>query len=120
MIVTLGDRVRKFRIAAELTQDELRAALAKNNVILNDTAISKIENGNRKVSVEELFALAESLGVSMSCISNGYCTTNEDFEKLTSSMSEVQKKQLMRAVEHNIPLIKEFSPDNKPQPRSGI
>lgn len=120
MIVILGDRVRKFRISAGLTQDELRAELARHNVILNDTAISKIETGKRNVSVDELFALSEALNTSMSCISHGFCATGDDWEKLTKDMSEPQKRTLIRAAEHNVPLIKEMQPDNHNEIRSDL
>ncbi len=105
MGVELGDRLKKFRRDANLTQDDLRVRLIEHNVILNDTAISNIETGKRKVSVDELFAFSEILGLSMSCISHGCCQTNEDWEKLTKGLTENQKQVLFVTVKHNMPLV---------------
>lgn len=56
----LGQRIRKFREYAGLTQSQLAQELG-----VDATVVSKIESGSRRVSTRELTRLAEVLGVSV-------------------------------------------------------
>ena len=58
-----GERVRQMRTKLRLTQAELAAKVQTTGVILEQDAISRIENGNRMVQDYELWAMAEVLGV---------------------------------------------------------
>lgn len=53
----LGENVRRLRLAAGLSQDELAGRSG-----LHRTYISSIERGKRNVSVENIFTLASALG----------------------------------------------------------
>ena len=60
-----GRRVRSFRKARGLTQEDLAMVLgAQHQVFLHQTTVAKLESGNRPTNVPELFALASALGVS--------------------------------------------------------
>ena len=58
-----GERVRQVRTRKRLTQADLAAKVQTTGVILEQDAISRIENGSRMVQDYELRALAEVLGV---------------------------------------------------------
>ena len=58
-----GERVRQMRTQKRLTQADLAAKVQTTGVILEQDAISRIENGSRMVQDYELRALAEVLGV---------------------------------------------------------
>lgn len=58
-----GERVRQMRTKKRLTQADLAAKVQITGVILEQDAISRIENGSRMVQDYELRALAEVLGV---------------------------------------------------------
>lgn len=56
----IGKRIKSFREAHKLTQQELADSLG-----VNRTAIAQIENGGRKVSVHELVAFASVFGITV-------------------------------------------------------
>ena len=58
-----GERVRQTRTKKRITQADLAAKVQTTGVILEQDAISRIENGSRMVQDYELRALAEVLGV---------------------------------------------------------
>lgn len=58
-----GERVRQMRTKKRLTQADLAAKVQTTGVILEQDAISRIENGSRMVQDYELRVLAEELGV---------------------------------------------------------
>ena len=59
----IGNRVRKARLAMDVTQDELSGRLASRQVCLDRVAITKIENGQRCVFDFEVAVIAEALKV---------------------------------------------------------
>ncbi len=59
----VAHRVRRARLALDVTQDELSGRLAKRQVFLDRVAITKVENGQRCVFDFELKGLAEALKV---------------------------------------------------------
>jgi len=61
----IGERLKKARKAAKLTQLQLLFKLEECNLYLEMTVISKIENGTRPVNDIELVALAKTLKVSV-------------------------------------------------------
>jgi hypothetical protein len=63
----IGDRVKQARTSCrpKITQNDLLARLEIRGIILNETAISKIEAKTRPVTDIELVAIAESLDVTV-------------------------------------------------------
>ena len=63
----IGDRVRLARNKAipKITQNDLLARLEVRGIMLEKTAISKIEAKTRPVTDIELVALSDALGVSV-------------------------------------------------------
>lgn len=63
----IGQRLRLARLMKKpvVRQKDLLARLEINGLHLSDSAISKIESGNRSVSDFELVALADALNVSV-------------------------------------------------------
>ena len=61
-----GKRIQEARVEKRLTQDQLSAQLARQDVQIDRAGISKIENGIRCVYDYELKALAKALKVSCS------------------------------------------------------
>lgn len=60
----IGDNVRKFRKAQNLTQEELTAKLQVNGLNIDRPMITKIELKQREVLDYELFCIAKVLRVS--------------------------------------------------------
>lgn len=62
----VGIRVRKIRMAAKprITQKELMARLQVLGMMIDQSGLSKMENGQRPVSDVEVIALAKALKVS--------------------------------------------------------
>ena len=56
-----GDRIRKIRLAAGISQEKL-ASLTK----LHRTYISDVERGNRNISIINLEKISKALGASLS------------------------------------------------------
>lgn len=81
----LGKRVKKYRIAAHLTQQ----ALAEK-IDCNTSNISHIERGMTKVSLPTLVKIANILGVSMDQILCDSLLSSEDYY-LDKDMSEILK-----------------------------
>lgn len=56
----IGNNVRKYRMARNLTQEQLSVLVGKN-----PSAITRIEGGQRMMSVSLLYAISSALGVSV-------------------------------------------------------
>ncbi len=59
----IAHRMRRARLALDVTQDGLSGRLAKRQVFLDRVAITKVENGQRCVFDFEVRGLAEALKV---------------------------------------------------------
>ena len=66
----IGARVRDARLRRQpqVSQDDLAGKLAAKGVSLDQTAISRIENGTRYVMDYEVVALAKALKVSVASL----------------------------------------------------
>jgi transcriptional regulator with XRE-family HTH domain len=64
----VGERVRRARLAMNPTvsQDDLCGKLAREGVVMTQTAVSKLENGERYVMDYEVAALSKVLRVGIS------------------------------------------------------
>lgn len=60
----LGQRIRFFREARGLTQEQLSARLQLNNCDITRSALAKIEVGQRHIYPDELFLIRMLLDVS--------------------------------------------------------
>lgn len=86
----VGPRVRLARIAARprITQKELVARLQVLGIMIDQSGLSKIENGQRPVSDIEVVALAKALRVSpLSLLQEleASCTSEADKSEVTES-----------------------------------
>ena len=61
----VGPHIRDARLAAsrKMSQEELAARLQAMGVQLDQTAVSRIENGERQVTDVELLAICRALGI---------------------------------------------------------
>jgi transcriptional regulator with XRE-family HTH domain len=59
----VGANVRRLREAAGLTQAELANLVTQSGHAFGEMAVWGIENGKRRVTVDDLFALGAALGV---------------------------------------------------------
>lgn len=59
----VGRQVAMLRIVQGLTQDDLSDALSARGRAINVPGIRAIENGRRRVDIDDLFALASAFGV---------------------------------------------------------
>ena len=64
----IGKQVRRARLAMypPVSQDDLCGKLAREGVTMNQTAVSKVENGERYVMDYEALALSKVLRVTIS------------------------------------------------------
>ena len=74
----VGARVRQARKIAKppITQVDLVARLQLLGVVIDQSGLSKIENGQRPVSDIEVVALAKALKVSVAWLLEGTSTTS--------------------------------------------
>ena len=72
----MGSRVRQARRAAKprITQRDLMARLQVLGMVIDQSGLSKIENGQRPVSDIEVIALAKALKVSVAWLLEGTST----------------------------------------------
>lgn len=63
----LGDRIRKARMASKppISQQDLAGRLAARGILLDRSAVSRIENRARYLMDYEIIAIAKSLKVSV-------------------------------------------------------
>jgi len=66
-----GERIRIARQRKNMRQIDLSTALEEYGIEINQSAIGKIERGERNLNVQELAAIAEILGVSVEWIVKG-------------------------------------------------
>lgn len=66
-----GERLRIARQRKNMRQIDLSTALEEYNIEINQSAIGKIERGQRNLNVQELAAIAEILEVSVEWIVKG-------------------------------------------------
>jgi len=66
----IGARIRKVRLACKppVTQDDLAGRLAARGVIMDQTAVSRIENQTRYLMDYEITAIAKALKVSVATL----------------------------------------------------
>ena len=97
----LGQRIKKYRIAAHLTQQSLA-----ERIECNTSNISHIERGMTKVSLPTLIKIANALNVSMDeLISNSLIATegvmlDKDIQEILKDCNSTEKriiKQIMQA-----------------------
>jgi len=72
----VGSRVRQARRAAKprITQRDLMARLQVLGMVIDQSGLSKIENGQRPVSDIEVVALAKALKISVAWLLEGTST----------------------------------------------
>ena len=66
-----GERIRIARQRKNMRQIDLSTALEEYGIEINQSAIGKIERGERNINVQELAAIAEILEVSVEWIVKG-------------------------------------------------
>lgn len=67
MTVVLGQRIKGLREAQKISQQELAIRLK----YLNQSQISKIEKGDRKVTAQDLTEISKALDVAVDDLING-------------------------------------------------
>lgn len=67
----LGERLKIARIRKSMTQLDVAVALEEYGVVLNQTAIGKIERGERNLYVHQLVPLLEILDISFEWLIKG-------------------------------------------------
>ena len=66
-----GERLRIARLRQNMTQMDVAVALEEFGITLNQTAIGKIERGDRNLYVHQLVALTKILDVSIEWVVYG-------------------------------------------------
>lgn len=67
----LGERLKIARVRKSMTQLDVAVALEEYGVVLNQTAIGKIERGERNLYVHQLVPLLEILDISFEWLIKG-------------------------------------------------
>jgi len=84
----IGAKIKKIRTKIGLSQEELAVGLRINRI-----AISQIENGNRKISAEEIVKFAEIFNISTDVLLDVKKDIKIVFEQI---MKETEKEQEVR------------------------
>ncbi|MGS0745589.1 helix-turn-helix domain-containing protein [Syntrophomonas erecta subsp. sporosyntropha] len=66
MSIALGRKIKSIRQSQDMSQQELADRLE----YLNQSQVSKIENGDRKATAQDLIGIAKALGVSVNELIN--------------------------------------------------
>lgn len=66
-----GERLRVARVRQGMTQLDVAVALEEYGIVLNQTAIGKLERGERNLYVHQLVPLLEILDISFDWLING-------------------------------------------------
>lgn len=69
--IQLGERLRIARQRKGMRQIDISIALEEHGIAMNQSAIGKIERGERNIYVHELAALVEILDVSIEWVIKG-------------------------------------------------
>jgi transcriptional regulator with XRE-family HTH domain len=70
--VIVGANVRRLREAAGISQTELANLISKMGHDLGEQVVGNIENGRRRIRIDDLYALGQGLGVApMSLLNPG-------------------------------------------------
>jgi transcriptional regulator with XRE-family HTH domain len=66
----IGERIREARLKCNppVSQEDLAARLAVRGIVLDQTAISRVENQTRYLMDYEIAAIAEALRTSVACL----------------------------------------------------
>ena len=83
--MSYGVRVKQYREARGLTQDELARRTG-----IPSTSISRIENGGRKVTLEEAVKICEALRIDLTTLAG---TTAHDSEAASMRQATTKFKQ---------------------------
>ena len=69
----LGPRIREVRLAADppVSQEELTARLQAAGIDMDQSALSRIENGERQITDVEIIAVCGALGVDVARLFGG-------------------------------------------------
>ncbi len=67
----LGQNIRKLRLAAHLTQEEITAKMQLAGCDISRSIYSQMESGSYNIRVSELVALSEILGVDFNTLFEG-------------------------------------------------
>ncbi len=68
--ISIGNSLKKLRIAANLTQEQIVAQLQLRNIPISRSIYSQIEAGTYNIRVSELLALTEILHTDFNTIFN--------------------------------------------------
>jgi len=63
---TLGERIKEYRLRLNLTQEYVATYLG-----VNRATVTQMENGNRKITADEISKLSSLFGVSADMLLNG-------------------------------------------------
>jgi transcriptional regulator with XRE-family HTH domain len=100
-LLVIGTRIRQAREKLRLSQEELAAAVSKDQ-----RAISEYENGKRKLSAADLPSFSKVLGVPLSYFYEGEITTDELDRLLLDEFQQLPNVEAKQAV---IEIIRIFS-----------
>ncbi|CCC43388.1 helix-turn-helix domain-containing protein [Mycobacterium canetti] len=101
----VADNVFRLRDAAGLNYTELSNRLAKYERDIPPLAVRRIEEGNRRVDVDDLVGLALALDVSPSTLLMAKSKTGDDSVAVTGADSGVEARRLWRWLVAKRPLI---------------
>lgn len=87
----IGNNVRKYRMARNLTQEQLSVLVGKN-----PSAITRIEGGQRMMSVSLLYAISSALGVSVDSL----LIENKDRSVYEQNILKLLSDQSVQSLSH--------------------
>lgn len=87
----IGTNVQRYRLKRRMTQEDLAT-----KVNINASAITRIENGQRMMSIPTLTAVAKALGISCDSL----LQTEESTSQRAKSISHLLERQSNNSLDH--------------------
>ena len=93
-ISTFGEKLKSYRLAAGLTQEELA-----NKCGMKKQSISRYEKSEREPNIRIASVLARELGISLESLVNGSVPDGVDMEALAGEDLSAKQKEFIRLLD---------------------
>jgi transcriptional regulator with XRE-family HTH domain len=108
--LSVGDRVARARLAADISQDILEAKTG-----ISQATLSRIERGKRPAKMNEIIALAHALGSSVAELT-GHSLVRDRVECVARATDNASMDEMRRELTHYLELDAYLEDQGIPQP----
>ena len=108
--MSVGARVARARLAADISQDLLEAKTG-----ISQATLSRIESGKRQAKMNEIVALAQALGSSVAELT-GHSSVRDRIECIARATDNASMNEMRRELTHYLELDAYLDDQGIPQP----